>query len=124
MLFLCGIGYRRWPIAISHRKEPSDPAIAFSDLSKICLLFVQKGFYSQIHLITIPFLNKFINSNQTFKRDPFHMLIVCNKNVMKWGVVVGHNNWRFAGRTSYLWTNKYTYTFSNRIFIKERKFLI
>ena len=25
-----------------------------------------------------------------------------NKNDMKWGVVVEHNNWRFTGRTSYL----------------------
>ena len=94
MLFLCV----HWlspmadsDIASERTKVTSDLAIAFSDLTKNCLLFIQKGFYSQIHLIIIPFSNKFINANKNLKRDPFHMLIVCDKNVMKWGVVVGHN---------------------------------
>ena len=50
-------------IASGRTKVTSDLAISFSDLNKNCLLFVQKGFYSQIHLIIIPFSNKFINAN-------------------------------------------------------------
>ena len=50
-------------IASEKTKVANGLAIAFSDLTKNCLLFVQKGFYSQIHLIIIPFSNKFINAN-------------------------------------------------------------
>ena len=36
------------------------------------------------------------------KKGPISYYGIMNKNYMKWGVVVEDNNWRFAGRNSYL----------------------
>jgi hypothetical protein len=51
-------------IASGRTKMATNLAIAFFGLNlKNCSLFVQQGFYAQIHLIIIPYLNKFINAN-------------------------------------------------------------
>jgi hypothetical protein len=51
------------------------------------------------------------------KRDPFHILMFFEKAIDEMGgCFARHNNWRFTGRTSYLWkSQKYLKKFWNRV---------